>query len=316
MESVEKDVIINEQKKQIYDYFVESSWQTFFTIICITLCGIIYSLWKSILRPFFCLISVLKCNSALNERSPKCCFTQCKRTGIIREYRCPKTERTYCIRYFDRERDINDAAALLSSGFAKDPFNIALFDTVNKKHLFTAPWHHATLLSPSVEVIVQEWVEEEKLTGVIIFSDRPGNTWSSMIDVFFLVCFFIEYLGYFSIKDMGRMILVTLNLSDRFYKMCETYGNNLGIIKFLCVEKGFQGQGIGSSLLKSVTDIFDSKKMLSYLESSNVKNLGLYKRFQYEHFENYYLIKNFPPLYLMLRQPQSIPRDLSDKKAR
>lgn len=66
----------------------------------------------------------------------------------------------------------------------------------------------------------------------------------------------------------------------------------------------YQGQGIGSALLKAVLPRCDMQKMPAYLESSNEKNLPLYQRHGFEVFGEETLGEGGPRMWFMLRQPR------------
>ena len=64
-----------------------------------------------------------------------------------------------------------------------------------------------------------------------------------------------------------------------------------------------QGQGIGSALIKAVTDRCDEQGMAAYLESSKPENVPFYARHGFEVTEE----KTFdggPSVWLMWRDPQ------------
>ena len=48
------------------------------------------------------------------------------------------------------------------------------------------------------------------------------------------------------------------------------------------VDPAHQGKGLGSALMKHVTDICDHDSVLAYLKSSNLKNIALYERHGFE----------------------------------
>ncbi len=66
------------------------------------------------------------------------------------------------------------------------------------------------------------------------------------------------------------------------------------------VDPARQGQGLGSAMLKAGLERCDADGLISYLESSNPKNVPLYER---HGFEVMGLIQpgDFPPLYPMIR---------------
>lgn len=74
-------------------------------------------------------------------------------------------------------------------------------------------------------------------------------------------------------------------------------------LPMIAVDTAFQGQGHGSALLKHALAICDREGVPAYLESSNPRNLSLYRR---HGFEQTGLIQagSSPPVYPMLRKPR------------
>jgi len=69
------------------------------------------------------------------------------------------------------------------------------------------------------------------------------------------------------------------------------------------VRSGAKGQGIGSALLAPVLRTCDRDKVLSYLESSNARNLSFYQRHGFKLMHRIALPSQGPSLYLMHRTP-------------
>lgn len=68
------------------------------------------------------------------------------------------------------------------------------------------------------------------------------------------------------------------------------------------VESHMQGQGIGAALMRHALERVDADRMPAYLESSNPRNISLYRRFGFEVVGTI-KIGSAPPLYPMLRKP-------------
>lgn len=69
------------------------------------------------------------------------------------------------------------------------------------------------------------------------------------------------------------------------------------------VRNKFKGQGVGSSLLRSVLDRCDTEGVPAYLENSNERNLPLYLRHGFEIMEELELPWEGPRMWLMWRKP-------------
>jgi ribosomal protein S18 acetylase RimI-like enzyme len=64
-----------------------------------------------------------------------------------------------------------------------------------------------------------------------------------------------------------------------------------------------QGNGYGSALMKHALEPCDREKRLAYLESTNPKNIPLYKRHGFEVLGTIQ-VGSSPPIYPMLRMPE------------
>jgi ribosomal protein S18 acetylase RimI-like enzyme len=67
------------------------------------------------------------------------------------------------------------------------------------------------------------------------------------------------------------------------------------------VDPRFQGQGLGSALLEATLAKIDAKGLPTYLESSNEKNVPLYKRHGYVVTSEFRPLPDSPPLWGMWR---------------
>ena len=70
------------------------------------------------------------------------------------------------------------------------------------------------------------------------------------------------------------------------------------------VDPRFQGQGLGSALLDATLAKIDAKGLPSYLESSNEKNVPLYKRHGFAVTSEFRPAPDAPPLWGMWREPR------------
>ena len=70
------------------------------------------------------------------------------------------------------------------------------------------------------------------------------------------------------------------------------------------MESERQGQGVGSALFEGVLEECDAEGLPAYLESSNERNLPLYRRHGCEVIEDLQLWRNRPTLSLRLLRPR------------
>jgi len=77
-------------------------------------------------------------------------------------------------------------------------------------------------------------------------------------------------------------------------------------LQSLGARREFQGQGIGSSLMKAVLPRCDTQNVAVYLESSNEKNVPLYQRHGFEVIAQETLAGDGPSMWFMLREPQPV----------
>jgi len=72
---------------------------------------------------------------------------------------------------------------------------------------------------------------------------------------------------------------------------------------YLGVAPEHQGQGVGATMLREVTDQADSTGVPAYLESSNERNLTLYERHGFRVVEDFRLLGRGPTVWRMWREP-------------
>lgn len=75
----------------------------------------------------------------------------------------------------------------------------------------------------------------------------------------------------------------------------------------VAVDPELHNQGIGSAIIREGLALADRESRPCYLETSEPRNLPLYKRFGFTVLQEATLGKGGPPAWAMLRQPQSTP---------
>ncbi|APV44521.1 Acetyltransferase (GNAT) family protein [Dehalogenimonas formicexedens] len=73
----------------------------------------------------------------------------------------------------------------------------------------------------------------------------------------------------------------------------------------LAVDPACQGQGFASKLLRPMLEYLDRNKMPAYLETQNLRNVGMYRGWGFDLIKEEALPDTGLKLFLMLRQPKS-----------
>lgn len=101
---------------------------------------------------------------------------------------------------------------------------------------------------------------------------------------------------------------VRADLQDDFFDLMEQMGQNHPhephwYLPMIGVEGIRQGQGYGAALLRHALAVCDRDNLPAYLESSNPRNIPLYRRHGYEVCGEIQSGSS-PPLFPMIRQPR------------
>jgi ribosomal protein S18 acetylase RimI-like enzyme len=75
-------------------------------------------------------------------------------------------------------------------------------------------------------------------------------------------------------------------------------------LPLLGVDPFYHGKGLGTVLMGYATTIFDKENIVAYLESSNEKNITLYKRHGFESLGTIQ-VNTSPTIYPMIRKPRT-----------
>lgn len=259
--------------------------------------GFIYLFYS----PFFHVIAYFTSKITPSTLRSSWCEDDGQSSGIISQRLCPKTGRTYVTRFFDSQRDVVDCSQMLVNSFNKDPFNVFLQPDIGSRHIYGQFLYRPFCESPCYDIIVEEWVEEEKIVGVLIYSQRQHHPFQEFIDNSKSISNTIRDI-LIRPRTAYLQLLVAVSMQNKFHQVCDSFGlSNVVYAKFLGVEKGFQGQGIGSSLLQAVTTHVNALSRYAYLESSNIANIPLYERYGFRVVEEWCITLECPPLYLMIR---------------
>ncbi len=107
---------------------------------------------------------------------------------------------------------------------------------------------------------------------------------------------FPTIISFTSLSGLGRVVAFRKAADAHHPKKRHFYLMTIG------VDPRFQGQGLGSALLDANLAMIDAKGLPSYLESSNEKNVPLYKRHGYEVINEFRPTPDAPPLWGMWRE--------------
>ena len=88
----------------------------------------------------------------------------------------------------------------------------------------------------------------------------------------------------------------------REFLLKKYYSNQLVYIWYLGVEPEFQGQGVGTRLLKEIIQMVDQRNLPIYLETSLLINVSFYKRLNFKVFQKFHFSYT---LYMLKREPVS-----------
>lgn len=120
-----------------------------------------------------------------------------------------------------------------------------------------------------------------------------------------------DYLGpklLDDLKDYWRWMnllkgasLKTARLNDRMKKLRPKQPH--WYLALLGTPAEFRGKGYGGTLLSHQLQVCDREGILTYLESSNEANIGLYMRYGFK-LTSEFTVADSPPLFTMERHPQ------------
>jgi ribosomal protein S18 acetylase RimI-like enzyme len=127
--------------------------------------------------------------------------------------------------------------------------------------------------------------------GAALWAD-PAKSWQAQFDLGQLRAI----LGAFGPRVV-RGVRTQMQLSNQHPREPHWYLGYLG------VRRSRQGQGIGGALLDEVLTSADDAGAPAYLESSNERNLTLYRRHGFEVVEEIRLLRNGPTVWRMWRGP-------------
>jgi len=101
-----------------------------------------------------------------------------------------------------------------------------------------------------------------------------------------------------SMRGLKRIIKVMDTLDKVHPKERHYY------LQFIGVAPGYQGKGLGASMIKPVLSQCDQEGIGAYLENTKEDNIGYYEKFGFSVTGEVNLGKGAPPVWQMWRSPQ------------
>ena len=132
-----------------------------------------------------------------------------------------------------------------------------------------------------------------RAAGAALWTPPPGaqpSTWRERVGLWGL-------RGWTGLRRFPRFARLVLMTERRYPRAPHHYLFLVG------VEADGQGKGVGSALLSAVLSECDAEGLPAYLESTNERNLPLYRRLGFEVTEEMRLGRSGPTLWLMWREP-------------
>jgi hypothetical protein len=110
----------------------------------------------------------------------------------------------------------------------------------------------------------------EKACALILYPDKKSTTFKSVLLNLKLA---FSCIG---IKNIKRVLSRESKIKQLYPKAIMSY------LWFIGVDPEYQGQGIGNNLLDNIIKESDKKQRPVYLETSTIKNLPWYKKFDFK----------------------------------
>lgn len=180
-------------------------------------------------------------------------------------------------------------AKLLADAFSNDPVNQWLLESHGNTQDVRTRFFHSYLTTYLRDAVVQTL---PNFGGAAMWA-QPGYTNPKLLD---------------DLRDYWRWMnllkgasLKTARLNDRMKKLRPTQPH--WYLALLGTPAEFRGKGYGGKLLEHQLNNCDREGIMSYLESSNEANIGLYMRYGFK-LTNEFTVAGSPRLYTMERQPQ------------
>jgi ribosomal protein S18 acetylase RimI-like enzyme len=190
------------------------------------------------------------------------------------------------------KKDIPQLATTLARAFDKDPIMSWCIREDNKRSE-AMRYCFEYMLSGSVKFGKVTCTEDLNACAIWL----PPGKWLGVPSIMETLIQLPDLIRWIGLSRINRwMTMIKLEAKYR-PKIPHFY------LAFLGVEPEKQGQGHGSVLLKDMLHKIDSIQLPAYLESSNIRNIPLYKRYGFKITGELNLPKG-PTMWAMWREPK------------
>ena len=165
-------------------------------------------------------------------------------------------------------------ANVLGRAFIDNPIPVAIFQelpAIDRQKRLTAAF--AADLEICAKTGKPLLIKEKDHVIAVAVIYHPGSYPMSLINQILLLIKVIWGAGFYG---LGRWMTYLSEVEKLHPKQPHYY------LEYLGVEPAYQGKGLGSALLKFLTEKADSEQMGCYLENANPRNNPLYHRFGFE----------------------------------
>ena len=141
------------------------------------------------------------------------------------------------------------------------------------------------------------YTSSEEIDSVAIWlpTEKPGMPFSQMVRCGVLLSGFT-----IGISNVLRMMSIEKYLAAIHLKIITESHWHLSPI---AIDPAFQGQGIGSSLMKPMFEKFDNEKKSCFLETQTPENVEIYEHLGFKKMGTGIIPKTDIPNWSMLREP-------------
>ena len=173
-----------------------------------------------------------------------------------------------------RDDTYQEAANVLGHAFIDNPIPVAIFQElpeVERQKRITVAFAADLEICAKIgkPLLIKE--NDNVVTVAVIY--HPGSYPIPFINQISLLIKIIWGAGFYG---LGRWMTYLLEIEKLHPKQPHYY------LEYLGVEPAYQGKGLGSALLKLLTEKADTEQMGCYLENANPRNNPLYHRFGFE----------------------------------